>query len=268
MLLQLHWATECSGLLSMLCRETPAQPISVAGPSSMPAASPEDNLPFLLDEDPSRGSSRHGSQAGSSVHGAPAAPLPQQPQLAQQLRQEPHSLQPRRAWSVDPQPGLQVWRSRTSMTSTRPPLEPHAFQPTTLKAEHAAHNLPGPMLDGARSLPTHQLTVQAQQPYGFSPDQGQPTRAPAVSERLHSMGTQHAPKQPASNPFLISLGGSLPRPAHVCCLGCRYLGRRAWRLYATVISKVAGKWAEWPACAWPLHGCCSVRAPACCLPGK
>ena len=46
----------------------------------MPAASPEDNLPFLLDEDPSRGSSRHGSQAGSSMHGATAMQLPQQQQ--------------------------------------------------------------------------------------------------------------------------------------------------------------------------------------------
>ncbi len=79
----------------------------------MPAASPEDNLPFLLDEDPSRGSSKHGSQAGSSVHGA-AAMQPPQHQHAQhslqQPRQEQQSLQhPRRAWSIDPQPGMQVF---------------------------------------------------------------------------------------------------------------------------------------------------------------
>ena len=81
----------------------------------MPVASLEDNLPFLLDEDPSRGSSKHGSQAGSSVHGPAAVQQPQQ----QQPAQEQKSLQqPRRAWSVDPQPGMQVCETLSSVTAS------------------------------------------------------------------------------------------------------------------------------------------------------
>ena len=95
--------------VGMPCRESQAQPISGARPTSMPAASPEDNLPFLLDEDPSRGSSRAGSQGGSSVHAAAALQLPQQQHLAQQPQPAPQQLQQqRRAWSTDLQPGMQV----------------------------------------------------------------------------------------------------------------------------------------------------------------
>ena len=82
----------------------------------MPAASPEDTLPFLLDEDPSRGSSKHGSQGGSSAQGRMAMPLPQLQQPAQQLQpslQQPQDqqalLQQRRAWSIDPQQAMQVY---------------------------------------------------------------------------------------------------------------------------------------------------------------
>ena len=85
----------------------------------MPAASPEDNLPFLLDEDPSRGSSKAGSQAGSSLHGPAPAQLPQQQQSAQQPQLEQQSLQQaRRAWSTDPQPGMQVWQARPNVFQT------------------------------------------------------------------------------------------------------------------------------------------------------
>ena len=84
----------------------------------MPAASLEDNLPFLLDEDPSRGSSKHGSQAGSSVHAPAAVQLPQQQHPALQPQQEQKSLQqPRRAWSVDPPPGMQVRETHSTITS-------------------------------------------------------------------------------------------------------------------------------------------------------
>ncbi len=82
----------------------------------MPAASPEDTLPFLLDEDPSRGSSKHGSQGGSSAQGRMAMPLPQLQQPAQQLQPSLQQLQDqqvlvqqRRAWSVDPQQAMQVY---------------------------------------------------------------------------------------------------------------------------------------------------------------
>lgn len=239
----------------MLCREIPAQPISGAGPSSMPAASPEDNLPFLLDEDPSRGSSKHGSQAGSSVHGAPAVPLLQEQQPAQQLRQEQHNLQqPRRAWSVDPQPGLQVWGSDMSMAFMSP-KGAACFSNHTQGAEPAARNLPGAMHVGL--LPTL-LKLQAQLPYGLSPAQGQAGRVPLVSQRLQSMGTQHAPKQPASNPFLISSGECLPRPAHSCCLGCRSLGQPVWELY--MIDTQGGR--EKGQISLRICLCCSVRLPA------
>ncbi len=85
----------------------------------MPAASPEDNLPFLLDEDPSRGSSRHGSQAGSSMHGATAMQLPQQQQPAQHSLQQP---QPgaARACSSRGAPGL--WTPAACHAGTRDPL--------------------------------------------------------------------------------------------------------------------------------------------------
>ena len=64
-------------------------------------------------------------------------------------------------------------------------------------------------MNGEGLLQTILHHVQAQQPYGSSPAQGQPGRAPSVSERSQSAGTQHAIKQAASNPFLISSGAPL-----------------------------------------------------------
>ena len=100
------------------CREMQAQP----GPdstrqSSLPRASPDDSLPFLLDEDPSRGSSKQGSQTGSSAHNAQLpGPLPRQAGPQQQppqpsLHREPERLgtiQQKRTWSLEAKQALQV----------------------------------------------------------------------------------------------------------------------------------------------------------------
>ena len=84
---------------------------------SLPRPSPDENLPFLLDEDPSRGSSKQGSQTGSSAHVAQLpGPLPGQagPQLQQpqpSLHREPERpgmIQQKRAWSLEAKQALQV----------------------------------------------------------------------------------------------------------------------------------------------------------------
>lgn len=97
----------------------------------MPAPSPEEQLPFLLDEDPSRGSSKHSnmnSQAGSSVNAQMGPPQQQQyqqqqvvqPSLQQQEQERQGLAQQRRAWSIDPQQALQVGSLQVFLVPVHP----------------------------------------------------------------------------------------------------------------------------------------------------
>lgn len=102
----------------LCCREMQAQPVPEGSRQcSLPRPSPDDNLPFLLDEDPSRGSSKQGSQTGSSAHNAQLlGPLPGQAGPQQQppqpsVHREPERLgmiQQKRAWSLEAKQALQV----------------------------------------------------------------------------------------------------------------------------------------------------------------
>ena len=99
----------------------------------MPAPSPEEQLPFLLDEDPSRGSSKHSnmnSQAGSSVNAQMGLSQQQQyqqqqavqPSLQQQQQEQERQglAQQRRAWSMDPQQALQVGSLQVFLVPVHP----------------------------------------------------------------------------------------------------------------------------------------------------
>ena len=102
----------------LCCREMQAQPVPEGSRQcSLPRPSPDDNLPFLLDEDPSRGSSKQGSQTGFSAHNAQQlGPLPGQAGPQQQppqpsVHREPERLgmiQQKRAWSLEAKQALQV----------------------------------------------------------------------------------------------------------------------------------------------------------------